>query len=228
MMDTLKYNATTLEKFTADKKMLYFPGVTIVYNFTDPELIKAITEIVRAYKKSRFAAKLVFLPEDSFHMTIASIIAYKKKYQDRSLSDFPALDKDLAETDSFIVNALRDEEELDVEMVIERFTESKIIIKPRTPHDERVLKDYRKRIYRKLGIGYDDDYLFHISVSYTLIDFDGADEREMQALNARLLPIYAPMIGTIHIDAAQLSFFNDMSEFRHHTQGRDRLGVCGF
>lgn len=228
MMDTLKYNATTLEKFTADKKMLYFPGVTIVYNFTDPELIRTITEMVGEYKKARFASKLVFLPEDSFHMTIASIIAYKKKYQDKSLSGFPVLDKDLAEIDSYIIDALREEEDtLDVEMVIDRFTESKIIIKPRTPHDERVLKEYRKRILGKLGIRYDDDYIFHISVSYALIDFVDADEREMQLLNTKLLALYASIVGTIHIKAAQLSFFNDMSEFRHYSEGRDHLGVCG-
>jgi len=227
MMDTLKYNATTLEKFTADKKMLYFPGVTIVYNFTDPELIKIITEIVGEYKKTRFASKLVFLPEDSFHMTIASIIAYKKKYQDKSLSGFPVLDKDLAEIDSYIINTLRGEEYLQAEMVIDRFTESKIVLKPCTLHDERMLKEYRKKIFGKLGIRYDDDYMFHISVSYALIDFDDADEREMQLLNAKLLPVYAPKIGTIHIKAAQLSFFNDMSEFGHYSGGRDRLGVCG-
>ena len=205
--------------------MLYFPGVTIVYNFTDLDLIRTITEIVIEYKKYRFASKLVFLPEDSYHMTIANIIAYNKKYQDKSLSKFPVLDKNLQEIDNYIVNAIRDEEKLDVEMVIERFTESKIIVKPRTPHDERVLKEYRKNIYRKLGIGYDDDYMFHISVSYTLIDFDEADRREMQALNAKLLPIYATKVGTIQIDAAQLSFFNDMSEFRHFKEGRDNLGV---
>jgi hypothetical protein len=216
------YNKTTLEKFNKNKTMKYFPGVSIVNNFNGTTIMPLLAVWKQKLLSCSFSNKLVFLPEDSYHMTVADIVTYNNL--DKTKSHL-FNKREINAMDVKIISLISDiNRELNVELTAEYFTQTAIYLKPKSAEDYNILNTFRKNIFDRLGFPHDPDYRFHISISYMLEELDDTELHELEILRKSYTKDLYENLKSIAIIKPELTLFNDMSEFRSYEQGRKNLG----
>lgn len=229
MISDKKWNEKTLQKFNYDKSMKYFPGNTIVHNIVNQSVLQRINEIVDDYKKQSFAEKLVFLPEDSYHMTLCDIIAYQNIKN--ATEDFRSniYKGDITQTDHFIGNILKDIEfPKTIMMSLDYFDLNKIVLKPINQVHKELILGFRRKISEQVSLKLDESYVFHISISYTMEPLTETEKETAEAFFTRLQKRYQVSFPVLVIDQPIFALYNDMSEFRDYKLGRKNLGVASF
>lgn len=220
------YNLKSLYKFNIDKKYKYFPGLSIIKTFDDEELIRQIITIKKEMENFKYFQKFVFLPEDSYHMTVCDLVTFNDLNTNINYKDFPLKDEtDYDLIDKYVFNTLQNEEfGLDVKMKPIKITSTKIMLSPKTEEDRLTLDNFRKKVYDKLNLLFNESYKFHISLTYKLIELSENEKNELGLYLDTLNKKYLDKISDIKIDIANLVVFNDMSEFRKLSKGRENLG----
>jgi len=213
-------------KFNLDKSYKYFPGLTIIKLFNDEDLIKLIISLKRDMEQSGYFNKFVFLPEDSYHMTVCDLITFNDLKTNKNFKRFPLKNEtNIDLIDQYVYKLLKsDEFVLNVKMKLVKITSRKIHLQPKTKEDNLKLKLFRKKICEKLKIKLSDSYIFHISLTYRLFDLTVDEKEKLNSFLDTLNSKYINKFSDIDIDIANLAIFNDMSEYRKLLMGRKKLG----
>lgn len=210
------YVLKTLSKFNKDKTFKYFPGCSIVNNFDNVDLIENISKIKDEMKESNLFNKYVFLPKSSYHMTISDLFTY------HDLGLFK--EEEMIKKDSEVIELLKDLNfNLNIEMVLVEITPRKLILKPKTELDLNIINEFRKEVFKRLDI-LNKDYVFHISISYKLIEVNDHEKDLIDKYLKKLFEKHKDNFNSIKINVPTLVAFNDMSEFRDLKLGRKNLG----
>lgn len=209
------YIEKSLEKFNIDKSYKYFPGNTIIHFLTDKKQINTIISIKNEMAHNPLYEKFVFLPEDSYHMTVCDILTYNDLLTNKKFSNF----KFKKLKDSFLINQQIFQELgdnsfiLNIKMIPVEIKSKKIVLKPKSIEDENKLKHFRSGILEKLGIIDEENYKFHISLAYQIEQFNENEKKLIDDFLADLNFRYLNKIGVININIAYFTLFNDMSKY---------------
>lgn len=215
------------EKFFKTGEMRYFPGITIVNNFTNKKLLNNLKAVQNKYKSLSFYDKLAFLPVDSFHMTVYPLFNFgKKTFKNKELDILESI-KTISEFDDYIASKITDiKVPSEITMQAKGFTINNIQLEPKTIDDYNKIWEYRKNVAEEIGIELKMDYKFHITFAYLLEDItDETEIKEWEKLNKELMAIDYSNFSSIELNNIKFTVFNDMSYFREHGQGRENLGI---
>ncbi len=218
------YIKKTLEKFYENKEYKYFPGNTIIHFLDNKDQIKIICELKKEMEKNSLFEKFVFLPENSYHMTVCDIVTYKNlkddnKYKFDSSSNLYNMDKQIA---SFLKDTIYD---LNIKMVPKKIKAKKIVLEPKTDLDAKKLSEFRSFVASKIGIQLPNNYTFHISLAYQLKELNEKETEEMDKFLEILNNKYLHLLNEINVNKAYFVLFNDMYAYGLIENGRLNLGV---
>ncbi|MBG9987674.1 DUF1868 domain-containing protein [Aerococcaceae bacterium DSM 111176] len=207
---------TVNDKFTEQGEPKKYIGNTIVCFFEEEESIfQEALQTQNKLKQSLMSDYLVFLPTDSFHMTVISLAReidrgteYWSEYSDENLA-FTDLDQKLAE----IVAEIPFPE--DIEMAIDHVSFTKINLVPANEESKRKLLSYRDTIAERTGIRHlgHDDYHFHISLTYLLHEIPEEMKENADQILAQITQELKQNIKTFTVSDAKFVIFNDMMDY---------------
>ncbi len=215
------------DKFYSSKRYKFFPGIAIVHMIDDPVLINQLKAIAQSMHASGCFSHYVFLPEKTYHMTVADLITYKDLQTNGMFSDFPYKhETSLKAIDAYVKRVLGQSKfQLDVRMKPKKITSRKIVLTPASRDDERKLHDFRNKVYKTLHIEPDPRYQFHISLTYRLHALNDKDQVAMDVFLDSINARYLTLLPTVVVKTAELVAFNDMADYRNIELGRHNLGV---
>ncbi len=222
------YVEKTLAKFKKDKSYEYFPGNTIIHFIKNSSQIQILTEIQNEMSQYPLFNKFVLLPTDSYHMTVCDLLTYADLFSNERYTNFKHKNlSHILDIDNQIYRDLGKEFfELHITMVPVAIQSKKIVLRPKSKEDEMKLVEFREFISKKIGFTINPNYTFHISLAYQLQELTPNEKSEMDYILSKLNEKYLSSLGDIIIDEAVLALFNDMSEYRAYSYGRDSLGVA--
>lgn len=176
-------------KFNEDGSARFFPGNTIISKVKKDNLIYPVIErIADAFRKGKGAAKYVFLPPESYHMTMIQGVCEEDRRKEL-WSCFLPLDAPLERVDDFFEKEFKKVGKLPrTEMVFDYIDLSNgtILVRflPASKADAQNLKKFRDEVSGRLGVRFPDHerYGFHISVAYQLWEMDEAEEESMREI----------------------------------------------
>lgn len=222
----MKIPTKSISKFNEDKTYKYFPGSSIVKMLDDKKTLDNIYSIVDDMKKSNLFEKFVFLPTNSYHMTVCDLVTYLDILENENYLNL-VIDKNqkYEMIDSDILNKLKDYDfNLNVEMKVVEINYKQILLSPNTENDSKTIRQFREYIYNTLGIKIKDNYNFHISLTYKLFELNETEKNDIKKFLEKLNAKYLNKFDKIRIDKPTLVAFNDMSDFRKICKGREGLG----
>ncbi|MCT4686697.1 DUF1868 domain-containing protein [Vallitalea sp.] len=223
----MKKSSNCEAKFYKNGDMKYFPGNTIVNMLLENPLREVLASVQNYIKGLSFADKCAFLPVDSFHMTIFSILTQQALDKDSDIlpEDIKQLNN-MQEIDEYIAGRLSAVKiPQSIEMTIVEFSINKIILKPKTKRDHELLWTYIENVSNAIGMKLNEDYKFHISIAYLMDNLTDEEVEEWHDLKMKLTQDYSKYFSSIIIDRPIFAVFNDMSEFRKYGAGREHLGI---
>lgn len=207
---------TVNDKFTEQGEPKRYIGNTIVSFFEkEAAIFKEAILTQNKLKQSPMSDFLVFLPTDSFHMTVISLareIDRGTEYWSQRLDEnmpFPEVDKKLAK----IVAEIPFPE--DVEMTIDHVSFTKINLVPANEESKRKLLAYRDTVAERTGILHlgHDDYHFHISLTYLLHEIPADMREDADEILAQITAELKESIQTFTVSKADFVIFNDMMDY---------------
>ena len=212
----------SLDKFNEDKSYKYFPGVAIIHFIRDEGTRNFLKKVVKEMKQSNLFDKYVFLPKSSYHSTISDLLTYNDLKLNPIFNNFP-LNEESKESviDNFVSKSLKNSSfNLNVKMNVTKITARKVHLEPATEVDRGVLNDFRMKIANILNIPFDENYKFHISLSYKLEHLSGKEQMEIDNFLIKLNELDLDKFNVIYVDVCELVTFNNMSEFININEGR--------
>jgi len=215
------YIKKSLEKFYENKSYKYFPGCSIVKNFDDEILIETITDIRNEMIESKLFDNYVFLKPSSYHMTVCDLYTYDTN-KIINFDEIEMKDKEVLSKLSKI------NYNLNVEMEMFDISDKKILLRPKTNNSKHTLNVFRDNVYTSLGIKNDENYVFHISLTYKIEENEQIKTEKIKDFMKKLTNKYREKLQRIMIDKPVLTVFNDMSEFRDINLGRKNLGLTNY
>lgn len=205
-------------KFHEDGNLRHFPGNTIISHTRGIEPLHShLIWIQDQYKQLSFAtSKLSFLPPPSFHMTFFELLCDQVRKPEVWSSKLP-LDAPLEETDRFFADALHSFDfPTDIHMRIDDLALTTIRLSPVSEEHEAFLRGKRDELAEATGVRQPkhDQYGFHISMSYNLVQLTQEEKDEFQAFRERMLPVVQEKVGRFTLGTPEYVVFSDMGEFR--------------
>lgn len=208
---------SSIYKFEDDGTPKQYCGNTVIsiLREEDKEIKEAAAWVQEELKQTEFAQNLVFLPEDSFHMTWHSLC----REIDRATSEWPAgipRDTRMAEVDRIL------KERIDtllptppVRMEIDRCTPDEILLRPADEESERILREFKEQAVKLTGIYHPSHARlgFHITVSYVLYEWTEEEKAAYEVVCARLTEELKRRVKPFVIPQPQFVVFNDMLKF---------------
>ena len=198
-----------------------FAGNTVVADIT-PEvpayqvMRKLGTMVVDAGLRENY----VFLPADSYHMTVIQGINDQNRGPNRWPSALP-VDATMEQADAYFAAAVnRAGLPGPVRMRFEELhTGPSCVIAHLQPADEtqeKILRDFRDRVADELGhrIPGHETYHFHISLAYTRVVPEGADAERLAALKEEVDALLAAQ-PPFETTAPYIAYFDNMLAFSH-------------
>ena len=217
------YIQKTLEKFYKNKEFKYFPGNTIIHILDNREQIKIISGIREEMESNPLFKKFIFLPAESYHMTVCDILTYQ------TMSEEHLTIKDICTVDRKIASVLgHTSYDLNIKMIPKKIKAKKIVLEPKTEADAKKLADFRALVAEKTGIQLPTDYTFHISLAYQLMELTERESSEMDKFLIYLNQKYLHLIEEIDVKKADFVLFNDMYAYGLFENGRSLLGVAKY
>lgn len=217
----------TLLKFYSNKSYRYFPGCAIIKFLTNPEQIKIIIDLKREMEESGKFEKFIFLPENSYHMTVSDLVTYCNMHENDFFANFIFKEEtNFDKIDQKIMDVLKQEFfQLNVKMVPEKIIAKQIRLQPKTKEDQEKLIQFRRKIHELLGLKMNEGYKFHISLTYQLFEITEEEKQDIDRFLQVLSQKYLGLLKEFEIDIATLVAFNDMAEYKLLSGGRVNLGV---
>ena len=101
------YINKTLQKFNENKSYKFFPGNSIIKIISDEKLLNLIKKVKNEMESSNLFDKYIFLPEDSYHVTICDLLTYEDLKTNLSYKNFGInKDEDINFIDKRIIEEL--------------------------------------------------------------------------------------------------------------------------
>jgi len=218
----MKYAPAVGVKFDKHGKVKEFKGITFLCHIA-PHETKLLNEIKWAQDKLKSmtcAYKFSFLPMTSMHMTVFDCLC--EDIREQALwTNKCDLNSSLSDISDMIVNELKPMSRLgDFEMDFHSIYNcpiggSAIRIKPATTTSTQSLLNCRAQLSQATGIKHPnyDDYHFHISLSYRVIELDEGDKEEVLVTTDSIAARLSQTFGTLTHGAVEFCHFNDMFKY---------------
>ncbi|NOH78207.1 DUF1868 domain-containing protein [Vibrio sp. RE86] len=218
----MKFAPSVGVKFHEDGSVRRFPGNTFICH-VDPslELINELTWAQDQLKAMECGAKFSYLPIESMHMTVFEGVCDQIRLAEKWTSKVP-LDAPLSATTEYFSEAVRHiGAHQGFEMVYDyvhncQVGGSAIRIKPANEQTKQALADCRSQLRDATGINMPDfdDYHFHITLSYRVIELEEHEKQELLATTDRIAERISKSFGTLKHRAVEFCTFEDMFEFK--------------
>ncbi len=216
------YIQKTLEKFYENKDYKYFPGNTIIHFLDNKAQIEIISQIKEEMEANRLFEKFIFLPKSSYHMTVCDVLTYNTLTEESRYKKT----SNLLEIDQQIAHFLeKTSYHLDIKMIPKKIKAKKIVLEPKTEVDAKKLSDFREFVANRTGIQLPENYTFHISLAYQLMELDEKEKEEMDRFLQSINQKYLHLIQEINVDKVDFVLFNDMYAYGFLENGRKELGI---
>ena len=218
---------SSVYKFEDDGTPKEYCGNTVISMLSekDGDIWKAAGWVQEQIKKESIARNLVFLPEDSFHMTWISLC----REIDRDTDEWPKgisrdvpmseIDKILKERiDSLIPTA-------PVRMEIDQCFPELILLRHADEESAQILKTFKERAVELTGIRHPghESLGFHVTTSYVLYEWTEEEKKECDRICAKLTETLKNTVKTFVIPQPQFVVFNNMLKFYPELGIHDRL-----
>ena len=206
-------------KFNQDGTPRKYPGNTIIADVKSSNPAYPIIEKLRKELSAGILGKtFIFLPEDSYHVTIIrgmNDYVRESDYWPSALSlDVPMTEVD----DYFVENAGKVDTPDQIHMRFEQIKiddyDVRICLTPWDEEQDRILREYRDEVAEKIGLrlpGH-DSYTYHITLAYVLCIPEGKCRREMEKKVEEINVFLANQDG-FWLSSPQIRFYNDMLNF---------------
>ncbi|OMO22133.1 DUF1868 domain-containing protein [Vibrio lentus] len=217
----MKYAPSVGVKFHEDGSVRTFPGNTFICHLDQSlPLIDELRWAQDQLKSMNCGDKFSFLPISSMHMTVFEGVCdqIREAHKWTSKLDLAA---DLSETtDLFATEASQVGAQGGFEMMYDYVYNcpiggTAIRIKPANEHSTQALKQCREALKAATGINMTDfdDYHFHITLSYRVIELEEQDKIELQQTAKRIGERLAQSFGSLTHGPVEFCTFQDMFKF---------------
>jgi hypothetical protein len=218
---TTVYTRHVGTKFNSDGSPRYFPGNTVISRIEpDTPLFMALTQAQNEFKKLACSKKYAFLPSSSFHMTVIEGLCDQVRQPEHWSKEIP-LDAPISKTNEFMANRFSRLSFSDsIKMNIFNGGAPDVLmlrLASVNAESENSIRRYRDTFSDIMGIrspGH-DDYQFHISLGYNIIELDETERSLIQNTYSLILNTITNSIAPFFISAPQLTYFEGMCEFNN-------------
>ncbi len=206
-------------KFNQDGTPRKYPGNTIIADVKSSNpAYPIIGKLRRELSEEVWGKSFIFLPEDSYHVTIIrgmNDYVRESEYWPLSLP----LDAPMTEVDDYFVeNASRVNVPKRIHMKFGKVKiddhDVRICLTPWDEEQDRILREYRDEVAEKIGLrlpGH-DSYTYHITLAYVLWIPEEHCRREMGKKIEEMNVFLARQDG-FWLSSPQIRFYNDMLNF---------------
>ncbi|MFN3017869.1 DUF1868 domain-containing protein [Vibrio coralliilyticus] len=208
-------------KFNQDGTVRHFPGNTFICHIDQSiDLIVELEWAQSQLKAMQCAAKFSFLPISSMHMTVFEGVCDQVRQPEKWTSKLP-LDAPLAQTTDFFASAVSQiGAHSGFEMMFDYVYNcpvggTSIRIKPATDESDLALKNCREQLRASTGINMPefDDYHFHITLSYRIMELEESEKVELKQVAERISERFSQSFGRLKHGAVEFCRFDDMFKF---------------
>lgn len=216
-------------KFNADGSIRFFPGNTILSFINHDSIAWKGFQVIRNMLLSCEASRcMTMLPDSSIHMTVIEGVCHDWRFPE-SWTKYLPIDCRLEETDLLFEKAFKTVKPLgNVNMRMDHVDldyGSSIRLAPATEADVQELKRFRDDCSAALGVRLPnhDWYEFHVSICYFTKQPTLAEEEELLAYVEHANEYLSSKQIIFPLEPAQLTYFNDMGEFKPERFDRNGL-----
>ena len=214
-------------KFKPDGSVREFRGNTIISFVPEKSPLGRCAMQTRNIIADTSAARgYAFLPPSSYHMTVMELLDENRR-QAGFWSQHLSLDCPLEKVDDFMFSTIKTVEPpaRPIEMRfrdIRAYDGISIQLNPANDQTEQALRAYRDRVSTATGVRKPshDECVFHIGLGYRIAKLSRSQAAELETALQKAHDLLAASRETFLIDPPQLTFFNDMFEFRAHRIAR--------
>lgn len=213
-----EYTSAVGQKFHADGTARTFPGNTIIC-FVPPNsaTFQQVSQVQAILQTLPFAYKFSFLPPASFHMTVMELLCDQVR-QAGYWSTELALDVPLDVADDFFaVHVPQVPPPTTIRMQFREISPASLVLYLDAADTETAvaLQTYRDAISRATGVRFPnhDNYDYHISLAYRLINLTTAEEDHLAQQLKDLNQALSQEFGIFAPPPPQLTFFDNMWAF---------------
>lgn len=218
-MKKLRYGLQIGFKFNEDGSPKKYPGNTVIADVSpgNPayEVIKAMG---RHLAEGELGENLIFLPEDSYHMTVIRGVNDYVRQPEYWPPEIPE-NLPMSQVDDFFEERVKAVPVPDC--ITMRFHEIRIdeydvrlCLKPLDEQEETKLRTYRDQVAERLGFrlpGH-DEYTYHVTLAYVLWIPEGVLQSEMEERVGKLNEELSAM-SPFSLSAPRIAFYDDMMNF---------------
>jgi len=207
-------------KFHANGTVRYFPGNTVICAIAPSNgVYERLVALAERFRALRCAACYTLLPPSSYHMTVIQGVCDDDRKPELWTRLLP-LDAPLAETDRVFREKWRSIHVPDgFRMMFDSLTTDGVALTvnlmPLSDGDARSLQAFRDDVAEKLALRFPDhdDYRFHISIGYRIVELSRGEEEELLQFKRQLESELAASFGVFASGPPRLVFFKDMFAF---------------
>jgi hypothetical protein len=214
-----QYTGFVGQKFNEDGSVRGFPGNTVISKISpDMPIYAGLVETQRRLKALDSAGKYAFLPPSSLHMTVIEGVCDQVRTPEKWSSKL-ALDMPLPDVNRFVSDCyarLSPPESLSMRIARTYFGRLLLVIlEPADALTAKSLADFRDQFARESGIRFPnhDDYTFHISLAYLLINMRADEESVFQAEQDEVLSDLSSRFPVLELRKPDLTSFENMFRF---------------
>lgn len=235
MTPNSRYTATVGKKFHQDGTVRHYPGNTIICYCDPDENAYAQAEWVQQRLMAcAFAPKFTLLPLSSMHMTVIQLLCDQARKPEKWSSKL-ALDAPLMETDTFFLDTVPKvltprNFRMAFKLLWQSSSGISIRLQPADDASHKAIWRYRHAIAQATGVRFPDhdQYEFHISLAYQIMELDAAETDGMQAFRQQVDTHLRQHFDIFDTGEPYLTFFDDMFAFvtadeRHKLKSRQEL-----
>ncbi|MBE6596416.1 MAG: DUF1868 domain-containing protein [Ruminococcaceae bacterium] len=215
----MTYGKSIGKKFYEDGSVRRYPGNTIIANIPrDSEAQRIMVELKRMVIDSGLGDNYIFLPEDSYHMTVIRGVNDQVR-REGFWPDTLAKDSSMSEVDDHIVSAVESVGMLG--RVRMRFSEMYhggsalvALLEPYDSDEERKLRGFRNAVAEAIGLFLPkhDEYKYHVSLAYIRIVPEGDDRVRLDDLMGRMNELLRTQ-SAFETEEPFVAFYDDMLRF---------------
>ncbi|MGF1748961.1 DUF1868 domain-containing protein [Vibrio cionasavignyae] len=217
----MKYAPSVGVKFHENGSVRTFPGNTFICHLNQSlPLIDELRWAQNQLKSMNCGNKFAFLPIESMHMTVFEGVCDQVREAHKWTSKLD-LDAELsATTDLFATRASLVGAQGGFEMMFDYVYNcpiggTAIRIKPANEQSAQALKQCREALKLATGISVPDfdDYHFHITLSYRVIELEEQDKSEIEQVTQNISERMSQSFGRLTHGPVEFCTFQDMFKF---------------
>lgn len=206
-------------KFDLDGAPLKYPGNTVIADVRkDNPAYAVLDQTSSRLRQMDFSECFIFLPEDSYHVTIIRGMNDQVRKPGFWPPKLP-LDTPMDQVDDYFEAAAGPvpvPEDVRMKFVRLQINEDdvRVCVKPADGEQEQTLKDYRSQVAHSLGFqlpGH-NEYVYHITLAY-LLKLPGAEyQQELHRIEESINSCLKEQ-DCFYLSRPYLAYYNDMMQF---------------